>query len=259
MASRPAGGKPIEWDDLDKRKFYVIGPTFFMGMRVLLHPPMLIKTRLQVQRKRSVYNGTFDAFRKVIRHEGFRGLYKGFLINTTGLVAGQAYVTTYELARKYAGQYVGENWRNFVAGAAASSVAQCIVVPVDVCSQLVMMQGQMTSGTAKSAQRVRGSSTKVVKDLWRAEGIRGFYRGFLASMITFVPNNGVWWMCYGLLTKYIGDVVPQQTPNIVAQAACGGASGFASVLVTNPLDVIRTQLQVNTPVGNAGVCLYFCA
>ncbi|KAK3697178.1 hypothetical protein QZH41_013559 [Actinostola sp. cb2023] len=76
----PEHVKHIEWKDMDKKKFYLFGPTLFLGIRALLYPANLIKIRLQVQRKNALYSGSFDAFFKVITTEGFRGLYKGFMV-----------------------------------------------------------------------------------------------------------------------------------------------------------------------------------
>eukprot|EP00061_Rhincodon_typus_P001283 g14288.t1 len=84
----------IEWQDLDKRKFYVFGVLMTMAIRISVYPFTLIRTRLQVQRGKSLYTGTFDAFAKIVRAEGISGLYRGFLVNTFTLVSGQCYVTT---------------------------------------------------------------------------------------------------------------------------------------------------------------------
>ncbi|KAI4830790.1 hypothetical protein KUCAC02_002402 [Chaenocephalus aceratus] len=55
----------------------------------------------------------------------------------------QAYITTYELVRKYVSQYSDDNtFKSLVAGGSASLVAQSITVPIDVVSQQLMMQGQ---------------------------------------------------------------------------------------------------------------------
>lgn len=67
----------IEWDMMDRNKFLSLTVVNSMFLRGFLYPLVLVKTRLQVQRQRSVYSGTLDAFKKIIRTEGFCGLYKG--------------------------------------------------------------------------------------------------------------------------------------------------------------------------------------
>jgi hypothetical protein len=36
---------------------------------------------LQVQHKNALYKGTFDAFHKILKYEGVKGLYRGFWIS----------------------------------------------------------------------------------------------------------------------------------------------------------------------------------
>jgi solute carrier family 25 protein 44 len=144
---------------------------------------------------------------------------------------------------------------DFVAGAVASCVTQCLVVPVDVVSQRLMVQQGSAQGGAA------GSRTDVLyRNGWAAargivatEGMAGLYRGAGASLAIFVPSSGVWWGSYGayqrclwsLLASYRGadaappsaaDVVPVQT----FAALCAGAT---SGLLTTPLDVVKTRLQ----------------
>uniref|UniRef100_A0A8C9LBT8 Solute carrier family 25 member 44 n=1 Tax=Pavo cristatus TaxID=9049 RepID=A0A8C9LBT8_PAVCR len=131
----------IEWEHLDKRRFYLLGICMTMMIRVSVYPFTLIRTRLQVQKGKSLYSGTFDAFVKILRTEGAAGLYRGFLVNTFTLISGQCYVTTYELTRKFVARYNNSNAvKSLVAGGSASLVAQSITVPIDVVSQHLMMQ-----------------------------------------------------------------------------------------------------------------------
>ncbi|KAI3784936.1 hypothetical protein L1987_44044 [Smallanthus sonchifolius] len=41
----------INWDKLDKTKFYVVGGGIFSGLTVVLYPISVVKTRLQVATK----------------------------------------------------------------------------------------------------------------------------------------------------------------------------------------------------------------
>lgn len=61
----------------DRKKFLSLTVVNSLFMRSVLYPLVLVKTRLQVQKQNTVYSGTSDAFRKIIRTEGFCGLYKG--------------------------------------------------------------------------------------------------------------------------------------------------------------------------------------
>lgn len=198
----------IEWEDLDKKKFYSLGVFMTMTTRVTLYPASLIRTRLQVQKGKALYSGTFDAFCKILRAEGVWGLYRGFMVNTFTLVSGQAYITTYELVRKYVSCYTPSNTvKSLVAGGAASLVAQTITVPIDVVCQQLMMQGQgehltrfkvkpkMAMSTSKS-KLTFGQTRDIVVQICAADGFRGFYRGYVASLLTYIPNSAVWWPFY---------------------------------------------------------------
>ncbi|XP_036045837.1 solute carrier family 25 member 44 isoform X3 [Onychomys torridus] len=195
----------IEWEHLDKKKFYVFGVAMTMMIRVSMYPFTLIRTRLQVQKGKSLYHGTFDAFVKILRADGVAGLYRGFLVNTFTLFSGQCYVTTYELTRKFVADYSQSNTvKSLVAGGSASLVAQSITVPIDVVSQHLMMQRK---GEKMGRFQVRGNlegqgliafgQTKdIIRQILRADGLRGFYRGYVASLLTYIPNSAVWWPFY---------------------------------------------------------------
>lgn len=112
------------WDELDKFRFYTIGPLVFLGVRAVVYPSSLVKTRLQVQQGHTLYNGLFDAFVKILRHEGVRGLYKGFLVNCWGILGGQFYITVYEVMRsRVLPLQYAESFRNFIAGCVEARTA----------------------------------------------------------------------------------------------------------------------------------------
>nr|XP_057901889.1 solute carrier family 25 member 44-like [Doryrhamphus excisus] len=244
----------IEWEDLDKRKFYSFGVFITLSIRATVYPATLIRTRLQVQRGKSLYSGTFDAFVKILRAEGVRGLYRGFMVNTFTIISGQAYITTYELVRKYVSNYSDDNTvKSLVAGGAASLVAQSITVPIDVVSQQLMMQGQgehlsrfrphSQSDTGKP-KRVFGHTRSIVAQIFAADGLPGFYRGAVASLLTYIPNSAVWWPFYHFYAEQLSNMAPSACPHLVLQAMAGPLAAATASTVTNPMDVVRARVQV---------------
>ena len=250
----------IEWHELDKRKFYVIGPSLFFCLRMVIYPPVLIKTRLQLQKNRSLYNGLFDAFAKIYKYEGIRGFYKGFITNSFTILSGQIYATSYEIVRSMTSDYSNFN-RGLIAGGCASFAAQTLTVPVDVISQKQMVQGQNASlqkaenvgkHSSKSGEANQKISLKlkgpieIIRIIWRESGFRGFYRGYLASLMTYAPSSSIWWASYGAYTTIFTDIAPLDTSKVFIQALSGPLAGITAAVATNPLDIIRTRLQVGS-------------
>uniref|UniRef100_H0XZC5 Solute carrier family 25 member 44 n=1 Tax=Otolemur garnettii TaxID=30611 RepID=H0XZC5_OTOGA len=198
----------IEWEHLDKKKFCVLGVAMTMMIRVSVYAFTLIHTQLQVQKGKSLYQGTFDAFIKILRADGVTGFY-GFLVNTFTLISGQCYVITYELTQKFVADYSQSNTvKSLVAGGSASLVAQSITLPIDVISEHLMTQrkgeklGRFHVGNPEGQSVVAFGQTKdIIKQILRADGLRGFYRGYVASLLSYIPNRAVWWPFYHFYTE----------------------------------------------------------
>lgn len=75
----------------------------------MVYPIDLVKTRMQNQRSANpgqrLYNNSIDCFRKVIRNEGFRGLYSGVLPQLVGVAPEKAIkLTVNDLVRRALGK-----------------------------------------------------------------------------------------------------------------------------------------------------------
>ncbi|XP_068175641.1 solute carrier family 25 member 44-like [Antennarius striatus] len=244
----------IEWEDLDKRKFYSFGIFMTMTIRATVYPVTLIRTRLQVQRGKSLYNGTFDAFFKILRSEGVRGLYRGFMVNVFTVISGQTYMTTYEVTRKYVSYYSENNTvKSLVAGGLASLVSQSITVPIDVVSQHLMMQGQeehltrfrlsSITETGKT-KKVSGQTRNIVTQIFAADGFPGFYKGYGASLLSFIPYSAFWWPFYHFYAEQLSKLAPSDCPHLILQAVAGPFAAVTAATITNPMDVVRARIQV---------------
>ncbi|KAG7522509.1 solute carrier family 25 member 44-like [Solea senegalensis] len=169
---------------------------------------------------------------------------------------GQAYITTYELVRKYVSQYTPSNTvKSLVAGGAASLVAQTITVPIDVVSQQLMMQGQGEHLTrfkvkpkmmlaATKRKPTFGQTRDITVQIFAADGFRGFYRGYVASLLTYIPNSALWWPFYHFYAEQLSLLAPSACPHLILQALAGPMAAATASTITNPMDVVRARVQV---------------
>jgi solute carrier family 25 protein 44 len=91
---------------------------------------------------------------------------------------------------------------DFVAGATASCVTQCLVIPVDVVSQRLMVQAAAQPGGPPrpgGAEVHYRNGLAAARGILATEGMAGLYRGAGASLAIFVPSSGLWWGAYGAL------------------------------------------------------------
>jgi solute carrier family 25 protein 44 len=54
--------RTIEWDMMDKTKFYPLSMLSSFSVRCCLYPLTLIKTRLQIQRRSHMYTGILSIY-----------------------------------------------------------------------------------------------------------------------------------------------------------------------------------------------------
>lgn len=236
----------IEWQHLDKQKFFIFAPSLFMFVRALVYPFNLIKTRLFMQEKKSMYKGTLDAFYKIAKYEGIRGLYRGYIVSSFGLISGQVYIITYELVRSRLHGYRTE-LKGLIAGGFATLMGQTILVPVDIISQHRMMSGQIhqwKKGVEPKPKRLP-STFDVVKNILKKQGPRGFFKGYSISLMTYAPNSALWWSFYsGGFQKAAEHGLLERVPLPLVQASVGMCSAALASFLTNPMDVLRTRYQV---------------
>lgn len=210
---------------MNKKKFFPLSMLSSFSVRCCFYPLTLIKTQLQVQFKNDVYTGMFDCAYKIYKSEGPRGLYKGFWISSVQIFSGVFYISTYEGVRHLLTQYgADQSTKSFFAGASASLIGQTIIVPFDVISQHAMVLGMGESKKAHATSKT-APATNVTKSLvteinplgiayhnrsrmrisidiataiLQKDGFRGYYRGYLASLMAYVPNSALWWTFYHL-------------------------------------------------------------
>ncbi|CAB3242615.1 unnamed protein product [Arctia plantaginis] len=248
----------IEWEMMDKSKFFPLYTLSSFTVRCALYPLTLIKTQIQVQRKRDAYKGITDAFTKIYANEGVSGLYRGFWLSSFQIISGIFYISTYEGVRHELGKYdVSPKMKSFIGGGCASIVGQTIIVPFDVLSQHLMVLGLVKGkGMTRNTQMnplgldldkrmtKAALAREVAVRVYQLHGPLGYYRGYGASLAAYVPNSALWWALYTAYQDELLKIAPTWMSHLLIQCVAGTFGGFTTTILTNPLDIVRARLQV---------------
>ncbi|XP_051160959.1 calcium-binding mitochondrial carrier protein Aralar1 isoform X3 [Leptopilina boulardi] len=204
-----------------------------------VYPIDLVKTRMQNQRTGSfigelMYRNSFDCCKKVIRHEGFFGLYRGLVPQLMGVAPEKAIkLTVNDFCRdKFSDKngnipLVGE----IVSGACAGGSQVIFTNPLEIVKIRLQVAGEIMGG-----QKVRAWA--VVKEL----GLFGLYKGARACFLRDVPFSAIYFPMYAHTKSRMADEGGYNTP--LSLLISGAIAGVPAAALVTPADVIKTRLQV---------------
>ncbi|KAJ0049383.1 hypothetical protein Pint_15023 [Pistacia integerrima] len=185
------------------------------------YPMDMVRGRLTVQTDKSPrqYRGIFHALSTVLREEGPRALYKGWLPSVIGVIP---YVglnfAVYEslkdwLIKSKAFGLVDENnelgvTTRLACGAAAGTVGQTVAYPLDVIRRRMQMVGwkdaaSVVTGDGKSKVEYTGMVDAFRKTV-RHEGFGALYKGLVPNSVKVVPSIAIAFVTYELVKDVLG-------------------------------------------------------
>ena len=128
---------------------------------------------------------------------------------------------------------------NALAGAGAGAVAATIVCPLDV------LKTRLQVSTLRAGGDAYVSTFQSLRSIVRLEGAVGLYRGLTPTVAALLPNWAVYFTAYEFLKTRSPSAAPESefAASLRHMTSAAGA-GAATVLVTNPLWVVKTRLQV---------------
>ena len=203
-------------------------------------PALVVRTRMMVQGADSsliAYRGFFDAVTTMFRDEGIGAFYKGVGLSVafTPLARG-LYMAGVEGSHRTLGH--GTAALDFAAGMNAQLLSSIAYVPRDVVIERCAIDGQLSTQVGSTA-----SSRAALRTIFSAEGLRGFYRAFLPHQLVWVPFNGLFFAALGRC-KEAEDALGVDSSGYAIGVANTFASAAVAAAATNPIDVIKTRLQV---------------
>ncbi|OAQ63433.1 mitochondrial carrier protein [Pochonia chlamydosporia 170] len=217
----------------------------------MVYPIDLVKTRLQNQRGaqpgQRLYKNSIDCFQKVIRNEGFRGLYSGVLPQLVGVAPEKAIkLTVNDLVRR---QFTDKQGRiplsaEILAGATAGGCQVVFTNPLEIVKIRLQVQGEVAKTLEGTPKR---SAMWIVRNL----GLMGLYKGASACLLRDVPFSAIYFPTYSHLKKDFFGESPTKKLGVLQLLTAGAIAGMPAAYLTTPCDVIKTRLQVEARKGEA--------
>jgi len=166
------------------------------------NPIWVIKTRMlsTPSSHAQAYTSMVDGARQILRLEGVRGFYRGLVPSLFGVSHGALQFMAYEQLKIYRGQSKpeGQGTLTAVDFLVLSGAAKVFAGSTTYPYQVIRTRLQMYDADST----YRGASD-VVAQVWRKEGIAGFYKGLGPNLLRVLPSTWVTFLVYEKTKLYI--------------------------------------------------------
>ncbi|KAK9365769.1 mitochondrial carrier domain-containing protein [Lipomyces kononenkoae] len=228
----------------------VAGFTAGCATTLLVHPLDLIKVRLQIDNKnRSHIGGILHILRDLRASEApLREAYRGLIPNLIGnTVSWGSYFFWYELIKAQIAPISGSDDLSFTDYMLSAGTSGCLTAlltnPIWVLKTRILSTNSTVGGAYKG-------TLDGLHKIWLYEGMRGFYRGFLPSLIgvghgaiqlVFYEELKSWYVTGTTSAK--GQKVNMNELSTLQYITFSALSKIGASLIMYPYQVIRSRLQ----------------
>ncbi|XP_072972661.1 mitochondrial uncoupling protein 3 [Typha angustifolia] len=177
--------------------------------QVVASPADLIKVRMQADSRllsqglQPRYAGIFDAFRKIVRAEGFLGLWRGVVPNAQrAFLVNMGELTCYDHAKHFIihKRICDDNiFAHTLASIASGLSATALSCPADVVKTRMMNQA-----SGKETNTLYKNSYDCLLKTVKFEGMTALWKGFLPTWARLGPWQFVFWVSYEKLRQASG-------------------------------------------------------
>ncbi|XP_037253946.1 electrogenic aspartate/glutamate antiporter SLC25A12, mitochondrial isoform X1 [Falco biarmicus] len=238
-------GRPVWLQVAESAYRFTLGSVAGAVGATAVYPIDLVKTRMQNQRSSGsvvgelMYKNSFDCFKKVLRFEGFFGLYRGLLPQLIGVAPEKAIkLTVNDFVRDKFTKKDGSIPlpAEVLAGGCAGASQVIFTNPLEIVKIRLQVAGEITTGP-------RVSALSVIKDL----GLLGLYKGAKACFLRDIPFSAIYFPVYAHSKLMLAD----ENGHVggLNLLTAGAIAGVPAASLVTPADVIKTRLQVAARAG----------
>lgn len=167
---------------------FIAGSLAGCAQSIISSPMELVKTRMQLQHKTgTLYKSSLECLNSIWKRGGARGVFQGFGITALRDVPGiSIYFVSYEMMVNKD----SSTFRILMAGGMAGVVSWIFTYPLDIIKTRLQMD----------TTRQYTGMVDCIKQIYAAEGPRGFSRGLSSCLIRAFPTNAA---CFAAVTTVI--------------------------------------------------------
>lgn len=221
----------------------IAGFTAGTAATLVVHPFDVLKTRLQLETKQSRWGSSFNILRGIIRDEGsYAALYRGLMPNLVGnSVSWALYFLFYGQAKDIFQTYRGAGVQlrssdYFLASGSSGVLTALLTNPIWVLKTRILSSGRNAPGAYQSMSHG-------IAEIWRNEGLKGFWRGLVPSLFG-ISHGAVQFAAYEQLKNYRrSQKLGSQDLNNTDYLILSGASKIFAGSITYPYQVLRVRMQ----------------
>ncbi|KAI5640863.1 hypothetical protein M9H77_00165 [Catharanthus roseus] len=203
--------------------------------RTAVAPLETIRTHLMVG---SCGHSTMEVFQDIMKNEGWKGLFRGNLVNVIRVAPSKAVeLFAYDTVKKQLTPKPGEQPiipipASPIAGAVAGISSTLLTYPLELLKTRLTVQRGVYKG-------LFDAFLKIVRE----EGPAELYRGLTPSLIGVVPYAATNYFAYDTLRKAYKHIFKEEEIGNIATLLIGSAAGAISSSATFPLEVARKHMQ----------------
>ncbi|KAK4202256.1 mitochondrial carrier domain-containing protein [Triangularia verruculosa] len=234
------------------------------------YPFDTVKVRLQAQPDHLPlrYTGPLDCFRQALRSDGILGLYRGISAPLVGAALENSSLFFWERIGRDLAYGFGLASHDkplslqtlWLTGGFAGAMTSFILTPVELVKCKIQVPD--TGGGVKTATL---KPIPVIRDIFRHQGISGFWHGQLGTLIREAGGCAAWFGSKETTTKLFRQwnesraMSPEHLAQMRAddaiplwqQAVAGASAGMAYNFLFFPADTVKSRMQT-TPIGEVG-------
>lgn len=165
----------------------------------LTNPIWVVKTRMVLQGSTPcTYKGLFDGLYKLVKLEGLKGMYSGYLPGIFGISHGVVQFVSYEKMKQWYydhNAYEKDIKLGVLPYIGLSAFSKVLAVSITYPYQVVRSRLQDSSCNYK------GTWDVIIRTV-RNESFKGFYKGIIPNLIRVTPACCITFICYENIMHY---------------------------------------------------------